>query len=85
MVANRPSVCRTRIADDEPAVPLARVGDALGLERLQRLANRDPARVIGSTQFGFARQEVARGELTGTDALEQILGNGLVSKFSHLL
>ena len=73
------------IADDEPAVALAGVDDAVGPQRLERLANRDPAGVIGSTQLSLAGQEVARRELAGTDAPEQIVGNGLVSQLSHLL
>ena len=57
------------------------VDDAVALQRLQRLAHRGAADLIGVHQVAFARELVAGLKFPGPDALEQPVAH-LLEQFS---
>jgi hypothetical protein len=73
-----------RIDGGEPAEALASIHQALVPQELERLADGDAARLVGSRQLGFTGQVAPRGELTLADPATQVVGDRSVADLAHL-
>ena len=78
MVPSRPRDWRSGSAATNHPNPCRESTSPSSRSDLERLADRDPARAVGSAELGLARQEAPGGELTGRDPVPEVVGDRLV-------